>query len=239
MDFFFWTFVSAMWTGFDFFFFFLILQVNGTIGGWSTAEMYVFVSTFTLIDAFFWSFLYANMRVYTRQIFSGDFTHVLLKPIDAQYLVSVQDNSYTNVSRLIIGTAALLWSLHQLPYRVTIANAVLYLFFLCVSIFFLYCLYFLIATCAFWFEKLESISDMLPSSQRLWQVPRSIYTGAASVFFTVLLPLGLIVSVPSEILLGKNIWQIALYFLAFTCALFLIGRVFFLYSTRKYSSLGG
>jgi len=80
---------------------------------------------------------------------------------------------------------------------------------------------------------------MLPSSQRLWQVPRSIYTGAASVFFTVLLPLGLIVSVPSEILLGKNIWQIALYFLVFTCGIFLLGRVFFLYSTRKYSSLGG
>src|SRR5258708_2604211 len=237
-DFLFWAAISVMWSLFNFFFVALILGVGGSIGGWNIYEMYVLLATFTILDAFTWSFFYAIMSAYTESIFSGDFSQLLLKPIDAQVLISIQDNSYSNIFRLLIGVVILIWSLQQLHVKITLTSIALYVILLCTALFFIYSVWFFFSTFAFWVERLDNINEIIPSARRLWQVPRSVYIGSASTLFTVILPLGLVSSVPTEVLIQKSAWQWELYFIAFTFAIFLLGRWFFRYSLRKYSSVG-
>jgi ABC-2 type transport system permease protein len=238
-DFFFWSFVSIMWTIFNFFFFNLIINVSGQIGGWSKPEMYVLLATFTIVDGFTWSFFYHNMRMYVSSIFSGELSYHLVKPIDLQYLVSVQDNSYTNIFRLIIGIGMLVISLQQMHWQFSLIQVILYVFFLIVSLFFIYCVWFLMTTLTFWFDKLDNIIEVIPSARRIWQVPRTVYSGFASTIMTVILPLGLISSIPSEFFVGRaSLWW-SIYFLIFTVILFIFTRWFFSFGLRKYSSVGG
>jgi ABC-type uncharacterized transport system permease subunit len=88
-------------------------------------------------------------------------------------------------------------------------------------------------------NKIDNINEILPAFRRMWQVPRSIYIGLSSTIFTVLLPVGLVSSLPTEILLHMISWSWLSYFYGVSLITFLILRLFFQYSLKKYTSVGG
>jgi ABC-2 type transport system permease protein len=237
-NFWFWVVVSIMWTTFNFFFFDLIIGARGELAGWNRDQMYILISTFTMIDAFTWSFFYSNMQEYTSSIFNGEMTFTLTKPIDPQFLLSVQQNSYTNVARFLIGLGILLLSIKNGQFTITAFGILGYLFFCGVALMFVYSLWFFIATFAFWVERLENINELVPATRRIWQVPKEVYTGLASTLFTVLVPVSLIATLPSELLIGKVEAGWLLYFFCFSSLFFLASRAFFQLSIRKYSGIG-
>ncbi len=237
-DFWFWSLVSAVWTGFNVFFFSMIFNVSGGIGGWNLAEMYLLLATFNIMDSFTWSFFYHNMSHYTEAIFSGELSQWLVKPVNLQFLLMTQSNSYSNISRFLIGCAMLGWSIHQLQLALNPFNIIGYLCALVISSAFIYFTWFLVATCAFWVEKLENINEIVPIMRRVYQVPASVYTGISSFVFTVLLPFGLLSSVPSEILLNTFSWKSLIYLSLFTGGLILLSHWFLKISIKKYSSVG-
>ncbi len=234
-NFWFWTCVSIMWTIFNYFFFDLIIGARGNIAGWNRTEMYVLLSTFTMIDALTWSFFYHVMQEYISSIFDGRMTLTLTRPINPQYLLSIQTNSYTNVPRFLIGLTVMVTTLRNGAVPITVWSVLGFILFYCVSVLFVYSIWFIVATFAFWVDRLDNINELVPSTRRVWQAPKEVYTGIVSVIFTVVLPFALISSQPSEILLGKASPYWLIYYTALTFFLFYLSTVFFKLSVRKYS----
>lgn len=237
-NFFFWTLISIVWTLFNLFFFSLIIRAGGGIGGWNPQEIYLLLGIFTIIDSFTWSFFYHNMVLYTQAIYQGKLSQLLTKPIDTQFLLMVQSNSYTNAFRLFIGIAIFLFSYRQLGLTHNWWQWLIFVLLLVNSLMLLYALWFIISTLAFWVEKLDNINEIIPMLRRVFQVPRSIYTGVASFIFTVLFPLALISSIPSEFLLSKLSPQWFAISFILTAVAVLISRQFFHFSLKKYSGVG-
>lgn len=233
-DFFFWSFVASMWTIFNFFFFDMIYRVSGTLAGWNLYELYVLMSVFTILDAFTWSLFYYNMKAYSQMIFNGDLNQLLTKPVDTQFMLMTFHNSYNNIFRFGVGVGLLFWSLNKLNYSPTPMQIASFVVLLLLAFTFLYSLWFIITTFSFYVEKLDNINEVFPAVRRAWQVPRSVYTGILSFVFTVLIPVGLITSVPSEILLGKDSWGWAGYLSIVTVVTVVISRLFFKYSLKRY-----
>jgi ABC-2 type transport system permease protein len=236
-NFWFWTLVSTMWTIFNFFFFDLIVGARGTLGGWTRPEMYILLATFTMLDAFTWSFFLHNMTDYTESVFDGRLNLVLTRPIDPQYLLSIQSNSYSNVGRFLIGLSVLVVTLKTGGFPIHFWNVVGYILFLCISLVLIYCMWFMVATYSFWVDRLQNINELVPATRRVWQVPKEVFTGVVSTLFTVVLPLSLIATLPSEVLLGKAVWGWLVYMTVFTVVLFIATRIFFTISLRKYSGI--
>lgn len=235
-NFFFWLFISTMWTIFNMFFFTIITNVSGAIAGWSLTEMYLIMGVFNIIDAFVWSFFYNNMMEYTNGIFSGDLNKVLVKPLNPQFWLMTQNNNYANIFRFFLGFGITLWAANRLQLHPSLPQVALFIFMILVSISFIYFLWFIVSTCSFWVEKLDNINEIVPNIRRTFQVPHQVYTGLASTVLTVILPLGLLTSVPSEILLGRvSSWLIVLYLGLFTLGLAVLSHIFFRYSIKKYS----
>lgn len=235
-DFFFWLFVSTMWSIFNVFFFTIITTVSGNIAGWSLYEMYLIMGVFNLIDAFIWSFFYNNMLEYTNGIFSGELNKVLLKPINTQFWLMTQNNNYANILRFILGLAVTIWAAQQLQLQPSVWQIALFTVMLSISICFVYFLWFIVSTLSFWVEKLDNINEIVPNVRRTFQVPHQVYTGLASTVLTVILPLGLLSSVPSEILIGRvSSWQTVGYLALFTMGLILVSHLFLKLSIKKYS----
>lgn len=236
-NFFFWMFVSIMWTAFNFFFFDLIVGARNSLAGWSRSEMYVLLSTFTMLDAFTWSFFYHNNREYISSIFNGQLTMTLTRPINAQFLLSVQDNSYTNVPRFFIGLAILVITIQSQQMPVTWYGVLGFIAFFCISLLFVYTLWFTTATLSFWVDKLDNINEVVPNTRRIWQVPKEVFTGISSTLLTVILPLALIISLPTELLLGKASLQWLVYYAVFTITFFWLSHLFFKRSIRRYAGV--
>jgi ABC-2 type transport system permease protein len=238
-NFFFWTFVSLVWTGFNLIFFSALFQIAGGIGSWSTNELYILLATYTIIDAFTWGLFFLNMKDYTSAVQSGALSTHLLKPISTQYMVLVQNNSFDQFPRAMIGVGMLLWAVKQLGRPISLNEILLYLALLVTTFFFLYFLWFFLATFSFWVERLENINDIVPSLRRIWELPREVYRGTLSTILTFFLPLALIVSVPSESLIGKSPSWLVLYYMIFTVIFCIAVSWFFRFSIKRYTSIGG
>jgi ABC-type uncharacterized transport system permease subunit len=236
-DFIFWAFVSLMWTWFNFFFFQIIIGVNHSLAGWSLDQMYLLLGVFTMFDSFTWSFFAYNMRRYTNFIFEGSLSQFLVKPIDTQFMMTLQWNTYNNIFRFLAGIWIVVQSCQKLGISFNFFNILLFIFLFCVGLFFIYSLWFMISTGAFWVEKLNSINDVVPELRRAFQVPKEVYSGLFSTLFTVILPVGLISALPSEALLSRYSWSWIIYFTCFTIFLFYLSRWFFHISLKRYQGI--
>ena len=238
-DFIFWSFISIMWTFFNFFFYLIIANANNGIAGWSVAQIYVLLAVYTMLDALTWSIFYPNMRRYTELIFTGELSGFLLKPIDTQFLLMTNRNGFSELFRLLIGVVMLVHGLQLTHAVITPLSAVIFLILFTTAALFVYHLWFFLATLAFWVERLQNINDVVPNLRAFWDVPRSVYTGVLSTLFTIIVPFGLVTSLPSEVLLGKGDVGIKLYFIAFTVLFMAFTRWFFHASLRRYQGTGG
>jgi ABC-2 type transport system permease protein len=236
-DFLFWSLVSTMWTIFNYFYFGLLTSISGNIGGWELGEIYVLLSVFTILDGIFWSFFVHNMRSYTYLVFSGELNGLLIKPIDSQFLLMTQNNSINNIPRILLGMVLLVTSIISLEIQLSAIDLVLGLIAFVTGGLAIYFTWFMIATLAFYMDKLENINEIIPSTRKLWQVPRQIYTGGVSILLTMVTPLGLIVAIPSEFLVGRGSLIWLSIFLVQTALIMILSRLFFIRSIKRYSGI--
>jgi ABC-2 type transport system permease protein len=238
-DFYFWAIVSLFWTAFNFFLIGLMVGVTGQIGGWSVWQVNLLLGVYTMIDALIWSLMEQNMAFYTKMIFSGELSGLLLKPIDTQFFLMFRTNSFNNVPRFFVGLAMVGWSAHQLQLPLTPALSLTAFLGLLISISFLYCWWFFMATGAFWIDRLENINEIIPAFRRVWQVPRTVYehtTGFLRMFF---ISLTLVTAVPSEILMRTNDTpKILVWLIALCLGMFALSRWFLNISLRKFNATG-
>lgn len=239
-NFLFWSVVSLMWTAFNYFFFGLLFGQKDQLAGWSYLELQVVLSFFTMLDSFIWSVFYPNMTQYTQAIFSGELSKYLLQPVSSLFLLTTQHATYHNVPRFLVGLTVLTQSLIALGIYPSFLQILASMVLFCCSILFIYTGWFLTATLAFWVERFNNSADIMPGLRRVYQIPRQLYTGTISFVFTLVFPLGLVTTLPSEVLLQKNTsLSLSVYFVAFTL-LFMFGTYrFYKYSITKYTGVGG
>lgn len=238
-DFMLWSFVSLMWTVFNFFFLSLLFQINDTVAGWTKHELYVLLSVYTMLDAFTWSVFYPNMTAYTDKVFSGELAQFLVKPVNTIFLLLSSNSNLHNLPRFVIGSAMLWYSLRQLGSRITIPSFIHFIIFFSTSLIFMYALWFIFATGAFWVERLSNINEIVPGFRRLYQFPRTIYTGIFGAIVSFVIPVALVTTIPTEQLLSRDSGIIMVYFAFYTLLLCMFAIKFFSISVRRFASTGG
>lgn len=234
-DFIFWGVVSGMWTIFNIFFFTLILGVTDSIAGWNKEEMYLLLGVFSIVDACTWSIFYFNMMRYTNSVYDGELNSILLKPINPIFMIMTRYNNYNNIFRLLMGIGLTVWAYNQLSLTFSLVTWLLFMLGLLLALLTIYFLWFILSTSAFYFEKLDNINEIVPNIRRTWQLPRSIYPPILSFVLTFILPFGLVVSLPTEILLGKPVFHLLAYLGLFTIGSMIVGNYFFHYSLQRFS----
>lgn len=238
-NFYLWSTISLMWTLFNFFFFTILVDVSGQIGGWNKNELYVLLGYFTIMDAIIWSFIARNMHTYTESVTYGSLSLLLTKPIDTQYILMTQDNGYSNLPRLVIGIYVLITAIGNLTIAPNFTQILFSVAACLFGLLLIYAIWFILATLSLYVEKLNNIHEVVPALRRTMQVPRTVYTGLSSTLLTVILPLALATSIPSEILLGKNSWVWLVYLMLFSSIALFMSRLFLHSALKKYQAIGG
>jgi ABC-2 type transport system permease protein len=238
-NFWFWAIVSSLWSAFNLFFIGTLASLQHGLAGWKPAEVYLLMSWYTILDTFIWSWVYPNMSQYTRGVFSGEFSGWLLKPVNTAFIVLTKENNFVSTFRLVLGIGMLFWTVPQLDHPPNIVTWLGTLVAFTGSLLLSYSMWFGIATLAFWVDKLDNINDIPPTLRKLWQVPRQVYEQAGAGWLSTIIPLGLVVSVPSEVLIGREVWGWVGYLWLVALISFSLSLVFFQYSLRRYGASGG
>jgi ABC-2 type transport system permease protein len=180
-----------------------ILAGDGTVaGGWSYREAVVVVGLFTIVQGFIGGVLYPNLNKIAEAVRTGQMDFTLLKPIDAQFLVSSRNVNIFPLFNIVVGIGIVAWALSGLP-GISASGVLLGVILVGAALAIVYAIWFMLTTTAFWFVRVENITELFNGVFRAGQFPVTVFPGWIRIFFTFVVPVAFITTVPAEALIGR------------------------------------
>lgn len=202
--------------------------------GWSWQEAIIVLGFFTLLQGFSATFLAPNLNKIVEQIEKGTLDFVLLKPINSQFWLSTRIISPWGFPDLLFGIILIVYAGRQLG--LTLPDYLISLIPLGFGFVVLYSLWFLLGATSIWFVKIYNVTEVLRGLLEAGRYPIAAYPAIYRFFFTFVVPVAFLTTVPAEAMLGKSqfLWFLGAGILALV--LFLISLAFWRFALRFYTS---
>jgi ABC-2 type transport system permease protein len=208
---------------------------NGyTFQGWSWEEALVVLGIFTLLQGFSASFLAPNLNHIVDHIQQGTLDFVLLKPINSQFWLSTRTISPWGLPDLLFGILLVFYAGSGLHLTLSdyLSSALPILFGFAI----LYSLWFMLGATSVWFVKIYNVTEVLRGLLEAGRYPMVAYPAAYRFFFTFVIPVAFLTTIPAEAMLGRFqlSWVVGAGLLALS--LLLAASTFWRFALRFYTS---
>jgi ABC-2 type transport system permease protein len=173
------------------------------IAGWSFEEALVVMGWFTLMKAVLEGAVNPSLTSVVEHIRKGTLDFVLLKPADAQFLVSTAKFEPWRVVDVAAAVALFAVAFHRMgrvPAAGHVGAAVVLLACAACT---LYSLWILVVSAAFFVVRIDNLSFLFSSIFDAGRWPVTVFRGAWRVLFTFVVPLALMTTYPALALLGR------------------------------------
>ena len=213
---------------------FLFYRTGYTFSGWSWEAALVVLGIFTLLQGFSATFLASNLNRIVRHVQEGTLDFILLKPIRSQFWLSTHTLSPWGLPDLVFGSIIIGYAGKRLG--VEINGYLLGVLPLLFSLVILYSLWFMLGATSIWFVKIYNVTEVLRGLLEAGRYPIAAYPTAYRFFFTFVMPVAFLTTVPAQALLGRSeiSWLIGAAILA--VALFFASTWFWRFALRFYTS---
>lgn len=181
---------------------FLFYRTGYQFAGWTWQEAMLVVGMFTFLQGISQTFLAPNLNRIVEQVQQGTLDYVLLKPINSQFWLSTRMISPWGLPDLMIGIGILVYMGSQIglsPQRYLWA-----LFPIACGVLILYSLWFMLGATSIWFVKIYNVTEVLRGFLDAGRYPIVAYPAVYRFFFTFIVPVTFLTTVPAEILLGRS-----------------------------------
>lgn len=212
----------------------LFYQTGYSFEGWTWEEALVVLGVFTLLQGFSTTFLAPNLNQIVKQVQQGTLDFVLLKPISSQFWLSTRTVSPWGIPDLIFGFVLIGYAGNRLgiPASAYALSSVPLLF----GFLSLYSLWFMLGATSIWFVKIYNVTEVLRGLVEAGRYPMAAYPIAYRFFFTFVIPVAFLTTVPAETLLRRvePSWILGSGLLAIF--LLFVSRAFWRFALRFYTS---
>jgi ABC-2 type transport system permease protein len=182
---------------------FVIFGARQSVAGWSFGEALLVVGWFTLLQAILEGAINPSLVSVVDHVRKGTLDFVLLKPADAQFLVSTARLQPWRATNALTALAIFGYAFHLLGRRPPLGGVLLALLLLAASTLVLYSLWILGVCLAFYVVKIDNLTHLFSSIFDAARWPSSVFRGVLSFVFTFVIPLALMTTYPALALLGR------------------------------------
>jgi ABC-2 type transport system permease protein len=213
---------------------FLFYRTGYTFAGWSWEAALVVLGIFTLLQGFSATFLAPNLNSIVRHVQVGTLDFVLLKPIRSQFWLSTHTISPWGIPDIFFGCIIIGYAGQRLG--IGIDKYLLSLVPLLFGLVILYSLWFMLGSMSIWFVKIYNSTEVLRGLLEAGRYPITAYPTAYRFFFTFVMPVTFLTTIPAEVMLGRGeiSWLIGAAILA--GVLFFFSTWFWRFALRFYTS---
>jgi ABC-2 type transport system permease protein len=245
---------SVTWMMMNLGFYLLIFQYTPSLGegtGWYKWEFFAFLATTLLVNSLVQTFFMPNCEDISDLIRTGGLDFALLKPIDTQFLISLEKIDWSSLSNFLAGLVLLCVSVFHLttrgehPVHLSPLTVVLYAFYVLCGVAILYSLMIGLSATSIWLGQNSSLYDFWFYITNFSRYPMEIYSGTYGTplrnICTFIIPVLIVVNVPARIIAqpinpkGDTAWLAAFALLA-TAGSLAISRWVFTAALRSYRS---
>jgi ABC-2 type transport system permease protein len=144
-----------------------------------------------------------SLTAVVEHVRKGTLDFVLLKPADAQFLVSTAKFEPWRIVDVAGAMAIFVYAFTELGRWPSIPQVLASLAFLCLAVLVLYSIWIVVVSAAFWVVKVDNLSYLFGSLFDLARWPISVFKGGLRFVFTFIFPIAVMTTTPALALLGR------------------------------------
>ncbi len=235
---------SVSWMLMNLGFYILVYQYTSSIGGWDRYQFFVFIATTLLVNGIVQAFFMPNAEELSELVRTGGLDFALLKPVDTQFLLSLQRVNWASLGNFVLAIVLLWYSLAKMDSVPTTAWAyVLYPLYVVLGALVLYAVMISLAATSIWLGRNQSLYDFWFYITNFSRYPMEIYKGPwgdpLRNVFTFIIPILVVINVPARMLaqpFKSEHAYLALFAIVATTAMLLFARWLFQRALGAYRS---
>lgn len=213
----------------------LVYGHTETVMGWAFADACLVMALFLIMEALVGGVVEPNLGEVVESVRTGTLDLVLMKPADAQLLVSVRRVAPARIWDLLAGMALLVWALGQVgvPTPIDVAVTLVMVVSGFASV---YGLWVLAICMSFFFVRVDNLRFLLSSVSGAGRWPVTVFPSWVRWALTVVIPVAVITSFPAMAIRGQwDSWLVGVAVM--TGTVFSVGsRMAWVKSLGSYSS---
>ena len=199
--------IAFLWSALTLIPLLVVFGVRKEVAGWSFGEALVVTGWFTLLRAVLEGAVSPSLTAVVEHVRKGTLDFVLLKPADAQFLVSTAKFEPWRVVDVAGALVIFGYAFAKLGRWPSLAQVAAGLLFLALAVIILYSIWILVVSAAFWVVKVDNLSYLFGSLFDVGRWPidvlRGVWRGTLILMFTVVFPVALMTTYPARALLGR------------------------------------
>jgi ABC-2 type transport system permease protein len=213
----------------------VILSYTDRLGGWRPDELIALVGVYLLVGGAIQLVIQPSMERLIESVREGTLDFTLTKPEDSQLLVSVQQVEIWKLIDVVLGFGVLTMALVRLGAAVGFWQAAAFAVALLAGGAIVYSFWLILATCSFWFVRVENILVIFQSMYEAGRWPVSLYPQWLRFALTFIVPVAFATTVPAEALAGRLTTQTLLGAVTLAITMLVVSRLFWRVGIRYYS----
>ncbi|NLG24684.1 MAG: ABC transporter permease [Clostridiales bacterium] len=211
-----------------------------SIAGWGRAEALLFVGTFSLVNALNMVVFFFGINGLADKVKTGELDGYLVKPMNPLVRLTFENIDLGSVPLLLYSAAILSYAGRLLPSPPTPGRVLGYVGMALAMTLLWYDLMLILRSISFYTTSVKGIQRVEGSLIELnMRLPGVAFRGAFKALFMLVLPYGLIGTVPAEVMAGLIAPAGAAYALAIAAAFTGLALGLFRAGLRRYDSAGG
>lgn len=228
--------LSLLWMGVTLVPLLVVFGTRTAVAGWTFPEMLIVLGWFVALKGVLEGTLSPSLMQVVEHVRKGTLDFVLLKPADAQLLVSLSKIEPWRVVDLVGAGIIFTYAFRQIGRPPTPVEIALALLLLCAAVLVLYSIAILVVSIAFIAVRVDNLLYLFQSVFDVARWPNTVFRGVLAFVFTFVLPLALMTTYPALALLGKLGVGTAAGALVGTLAFAGVARAIWISSIRRYTS---
>lgn len=219
----------------------VIFRKTNKVADWTQWEYLILVGTHFIMTGLIETFFMPNFNELSEKVRSGKLDFALAKPVDEQFLLTMQSLDWATFTNVAYGLGMIVFSLVKLGVVPTAGQVAIYVVTLASGVALFYSMMTMLAVTAVWLIRNQHLYEMWFYVNIFGRFPPEVFEGPLGSplrwITTFVLPLLIAVSVPAQALSNRldRPW-LAAYSVAAAVVFLALSRVVFRGALRHYRS---
>ncbi|HEY5950425.1 MAG TPA: ABC-2 family transporter protein [Kofleriaceae bacterium] len=214
----------------------VLFEKRDSIAGWDQPSALIVMAYFMAVKAIMEGMVTPSLVSLVEKIRSGAFDYVLLKPVDAQFMVSTAGYEPQKAIDLLGAILLACYAFSQRGVWPSAGQVGVGVVLLASGVLAMYSLWIICAAASFWVVRLDNLIYLLMAIFDTARWPIQVFRGAWRFLFTFIIPVALMTTFPAMALLGRLSARTTLLTIAGSLAMVMVSRLIWRAAIRNYTS---
>lgn len=171
----------------------------GSIGGWDRSQMLLFIGTFSIINAVNMATYFFGLISIPNKIKSGEMDLYITKPVNSLLHLSFESIDIGSIPLVFASIGIVVYAVLGMNVQITALTIIGYTFLVLIMILLWYDMMVIIRTIPFFVIQASSIERLEGEAITLcMKIPGTLFKGAFKLLFYLILPYGIMATVPTQ-----------------------------------------